>query len=612
MNSEIDISPKKTDNTLKEQALSIKEQVLKRISFESKNQEAVSGRLSPRNHQAASVGGGGEQTCPLNVEWLSMHPQLPLLILGYSPQLIQASLRTAGFDVCSEIIENLGGEQLLSVLDIDIWKSHQGELMLSSQNIGDWLRAWMEIEPSFAAQKILDFEESFLVYFLNTLIDIKPIGIEYSRLDIDNVPEIDWILTHDKRFNYRIKQEVKNELEDLIYALVEAMYAENFQFTTRVFAYVTMLDKTESFEEATHLRESRLSRIGFVPRFEALDSLTHVGVEAAIKDFQNLRRKKSIENNRKNVGLLKPNTDYLYEEIFDEVVKKLSQMPASESAKQIKLVASEKHLAALVGTVSFTDELLAEDDEVIVDVAEDFCASIASILPIGLKSNSEFFSSWEHSGLFNQYEHKDQIIRLCNLISSCLSPGDFTDVYGHQKFCMEYVKGCVSIGVNILNTQLNMSNEEIRNVYLSQIFQIGWQRIQDARRTVLYKLVSTCKENSLINDFLLNQKVNIPSVKELESLMKSQFIGTLRKRLSDLQLVFTEISPFWDSLVGFLPQRTQFVGVSEPEQFKNSFQKYNVLVSPFQNLQQIEECENFAGRFDVLLAGVFAPSAAQN
>jgi hypothetical protein len=386
-------------------------------------------------------------------EWLLAQPDLPYLMQVLPAQRIVSLIDELGLEDSAEIVEWVRGEQLIRVMDLELWSAAQnglGVLDVSVQRFVQWIRVWNEIAPEFAAERFLELEEETIVVLCRQLFDIVPVGLENGQQDDDR-----FFRSDDGKFHLRVK-DADPDTEDLLMGFVRSLFGVDLHLASRVFAYAAMLVEAESREDAERWRRGRLADAGFVSSAEAvvLTRPARQGLSRwtpeALSGAARAEAQVQFSEAGDDLGLTS--------ELRDRVLAVFRTLPEGQRAQQIMGLVSAQTLQAHFGDGEPQPQILLGDDEVVL-AAADRAVYLAQHKILALSQSSLSLSSARQDvqlpfdgvmrALYDTdqqaYQHyQGRMARMGNAVASLL-PRPASREY--QRRALEIVRNLVNLGL---------------------------------------------------------------------------------------------------------------------------------------------------------------------
>ena len=198
----------------------------------------------------------------LDINQILKIPNIKDFIASLPPQLIYHSIKLQGLSDSLEILPYLTKEQLIRILDYDVWYKD----MLVPHRAFEWLRCfkYLGIHGIFTRYKALD--EEYQIALLQKYIEI------YSNEELEKLPENIKdeikILPCNTLF-YRIKTDNK-DIQSFIEELIESGLATDIAYTYNLLLTAAMSPPHEAELLISQFRRARLEEDGFVTYEESL------------------------------------------------------------------------------------------------------------------------------------------------------------------------------------------------------------------------------------------------------------------------------------------------------------------------------------------------------
>lgn len=446
----------------------------------------------------------------LDIDWLVAQPLLPFLVEVVPASVLYRSLMAHGLEDSLEVLEWLQGEQLQRVLDFDIW-SESSALQsedISASRVVEWFRAWLEIGPEFAAERLFELDEETIVCAVTSLFEILPEGLGGTADEMSD----DYVLTPDRKFHVKMRIQGEEEFE-IAQQVVRALYGRDVRLASRVFAYSAMLVRQESLEDALRWRRGRLADQGFVDVQEARASLRLRSENAlcdAIRAHVKREQAKVLDEEQRKLKFAKTEVAFMADiepEMFDAVATRFRAMEPELGYRYISNLLEKGEIRRIVGSSAEDAESIMADDDIVKEATERAILQSRAMLSrvYGMSSARseqkrllveraiEVFPEATEGDLLDL---KSRMARVSNTLSAALAPSDFLsgDVF-HR--ALGIARGAINVGLEKVvqapaeyGVELDPTEfEEVRAAWVlksvgpEHLFQLGWQSI--ARLPVL-------------------------------------------------------------------------------------------------------------------------------
>jgi len=575
----------------------------------------------------------------VDMNWLVAQPLLPVLVQVIPAHTLYRSLLAHGLGDSVEILEWVRGEQLAKVLDFDLWteSAEHGVPDIQPHRVLEWMQAWMEISPEFAATRLMEIEEEALVSIITSLFEILPEGIAATAENITD----DYFPTPDRKFHLKLRVTGEEPFE-IVAQVVQAMYAKNVRLASQVFAYSAMLVRQESLEDALRWRRSRLSDQGFVDSDEARTMLRPRPAATLHEDIRvHVRRMRSaaITEEERRKKFAKTHVVFMADiepEIFDATVDLFRNIDPEEGYRYVTALIPESEIRLLTGTSSPSADRAMEDDDLLEELTERailasralISRSFASNLPTddevaagmrtargesdGHARNRTSETLLVERGIAALAEEqqdtildlKSRIARVSNTLAAAVSPGDFLTGETFDR-ALGVTRGCINVGLELALAspkQFGLDEEvgfdEVRaGVALTQVgpeflFQLGWQRLLVASSAVASALADLERTHPERFGFLDTERtVTLDDGKELrlslENLLDAGRLIDVRKWVDGVEEALPAPA-FW--VVSALLNRVPLF----PEAFETSHRT----LRPFAHLSEFVVVEKFLAQLE--------------
>ncbi len=393
----------------------------------------------------------------LSVEWLTLQPDLPVLAQVLPAQKLAALLQAEGLAESVELVEWVRGEQLVAVMDHDLWSttvSEEGTQSVSLDRFFDWVRVWNEISPEFAAERFLELEEEVMVLLMNELVDIVPVDLENGRTDDDDR----FFETLDKKYFLRSKRNDPGA-EELCLQFVRSLYGVNLSLAGRVLAYSAMLVRAECQEDAMRWRGGRLADEGFIERSEAIDMLRPKGLQRWNSEL----RQKYAEAESQVCYPSQTTDPGVLSDAQLRVMKLWNSLPEEQRLVELRGLMRAEEMEQIVGVANPPDHLLESDQE-LQSQASDRAVSQAlkkvralalrgmgSVSPSSAGQSAllldDVLASISAANETMALQLRERLARLANAVASLLQNPTSSD---SQKRALELLRGTVNLGLEYL------------------------------------------------------------------------------------------------------------------------------------------------------------------
>ncbi|HTJ84702.1 MAG TPA: DUF6178 family protein [Polyangiaceae bacterium] len=214
-------------------------------------------------------------------------PGLALAVRALTPRALGAVVRHLGLEDAGEIVALASAEQLVHLLDEDVWKSvgTGADETLDADRFATWLEVLLEAGDEALADKLVDLPEDLLTHALALqvlVLDMDALGREIAELDESDADEVEKALDsglYQELEGYRIvsKQHdgwdaviavllaLDKNHHDFLVRLLDRLVAASETFVEEHGGLVEALSEAERVEEdAAADREERRAREGYV------------------------------------------------------------------------------------------------------------------------------------------------------------------------------------------------------------------------------------------------------------------------------------------------------------------------------------------------------------
>lgn len=523
----------------------------------------------------------------LDVNWLVAQPTLPYIVQLVPTQVLYRSLQAQGFEDSLEVLEHVRGETLVRLLDYELWTAREAQSNfltpdedLSADRFLQWIKLWNEISPEFAAERVIELEESVIVGCLTALCEIVPVGLNRQQEELGD----DYWMTPDNKFGLKIKTTGESDFE-ILHAFVHSLYSKDVRVAQQILAYSAMMIREEALEEARRWRQGRLEDQGFLSSDEARSLLAyrnkkqiHEMVQAASSSHQRVERsdlEESVE--RTEFAVVDPGA---WEESLNRVREFARGLQEDELRQEMESVLGPDEIRRLVGNSQPATEILVNDEEAVEAYVEKIVADTHVLLAQLEAHNSKLLKIRENESqrlLFDRVmaqlsefdsavavSWKSRLARTTNIVAVAMGVAKESAELGRVLLA---VRGCLNIGLQKLSrdpsafgftfasrkgataAQSSLDDEQaalsvLKTVGPEVLFQVGWQSLQELAREGLQSVLQHLKGSEQKEKFISEYEVHlsdgellrIPVMKLLE---QGRFLE-VRKWLSALDGLFVE------------------------------------------------------------------------
>jgi hypothetical protein len=421
-----------------------------------------------------------------------------------------------GLEDSLEVVEWLRGEQLQRVLDFDIWSesSALGSEDVSASRVVEWFRAWLEVGPEFAAERLFELDEETIVCAVTSLFEIQPEGMGGTA---DEMPD-DYVLTPDRKFHVKMRIEGEEEFE-IVQQVLRALYGRDVRLASRVFAYSAMLVRQETLEDALRWRRGRLADQGFVDVQEARASL-RLRAEGSLRDAVRAHVKreqaKVLDAEERKLKFAKTEVAFMADiepEVFDAVAARFRAMDPADGFRYVATLLEAGEIRRIVGSSAEDAESIMDDDDIVKEVTERAILQARALMSrvYGLAAQAKAKNAtnpsntakpdtsmlveravavFEDATEGDLLDLKSRMVRVSNALAAALAPSDFlTGESFHRS--LGIARGAMNLGLEKVlaapgDYALDVDPsefEEVRAAWALKsvgpefLFQLGWQSI---------------------------------------------------------------------------------------------------------------------------------------
>jgi hypothetical protein len=559
----------------------------------------------------------------IDFNWLLAQPTLPFLLQAIPAPTLYQSLMHHGLEDSVEIVEWLRGKQLLQVLDLDIWESASGNHIedIAAPRFCQWLRVWLEIGKDFAAERVLDLEEEVLTLLFSRLLEIEPEDLERVTEDHRD----DYWRTMDGMFLLKCK-DPDPEVYEMVYQLIDALYAKNSRLAHAILAHSAMLIRQENLQEALRWRNGRLADHGFVSRDEARDFLRPVDLQkvlASIKQALILEEKRKAAHEK--LQKMAPSHFQGEEadpEVFESVILTLSEMDREVAHRLVEGVLGMDELRLLTESASPLEEQVLDDEEVMTGAAEKIVVQVQKLLAFvevgALRNKSACTTLVEKAfGLIAQKDiHtaaqlKARVARVSNSFLAAVSLSYENDAMVRS---LDVVRGALNVGLEWLlanpetlwTVPPSSSDEECAALIVEKVgpefvFKLGWSLINAESKQIATTLCNLAKldgqtyslwSQTRLVEFDDGAKLQL----DLEQLLKLGRFVEIRGWLRNIRTQIPEaVSHVLEALLNRVPYFPEILAEDDVQG------RGSVTLRPFRNLDDLRRVQGFREQLSNLL-----------
>lgn len=582
-------------------------------------------------------------TAGIDIDWLIAQPQLPYLVQVLPTHLLYRSIMNHGVEDSLEVLEWVRGSALVKLMDYDLWTTAQGrqELMTaeeapSGERFLQWIRWWNEINPEFAAQRVMELDEGLIIGCMTAASEIIPVGLNRNQEELSD----EYWITPDQRFGIKMKTSEESDFE-VYHQFIHALYKQDIRLAQAVLAHSAMLIREESIEEARRWRNGRLEDQGFLSPDEArhllnpksnkqLAEILRIAAQTEPKRYSTVDTSRASEDENNIAGLASSD---LHESLYEYVQTRDKE----ELAQEIEQTLGTSEIVRLVGTSAPQSDILLQDDDVLDAFVEKIAGQTQRLLlnleaqkARALKSRLQTSDSklifeealaWiSEDSLSRVMDYKTRIARTANAVAASLGVANESNELARV---LAAVRGCLNIGlerllkdsgallpVNLVGTD----SAEKTNLPVAQaaalltqvgpeaVFQVGWQTLQELSSDALQQLVYIVDNNEQLrvkvgSDYMVQlsdgEAVNL-SVLQLQA--RGRYVE-VRKWLRRVESIFEPaVQLILDSTLNRLPV---FPIVLLEE---NVVSRASTAVKPYEELKEVEITRVFLSRLTHLLS----------
>lgn len=531
----------------------------------------------------------------LDFNWLISQPLLPFLVNHIPPQTLYLSLMEHGLEDSVEVIEWLRGGQLAKVLDFDLWDERaNGDADVNPARALDWVRAWFEVGPQFAADRFCELEEETIVLVCSRFLDIRPEGV--AQLPEGESADDYWT-TMDGRFHLKVT-DANPESFELVHALVDALYRKDVKLAQSILAHSAMLIRDETLEDGKRWRRARLADAGFVEKDEAISMLTSQGVDQLLK-----LAPLAVEVEKK-----RGSTSIEFENESDELDRaRLLELEDDQRYSTVQSVLGAEKILSLCG-FSPKAEDVAEDEavlEVAVETIGRQCEHLLSIWqtqPLRIKGEGRLSIESGLAYIAQEDEEKAASLksRIARIANSFLAATQQTLDSDGLARALTLARGAMNIGLQLcdrnrevltLNSLAKVDTERhaqiIEAIGPEYLFKLGWAKISEVSHTVAQRFEELALQFPQSLAFL-SKPLNIrfddgtSCLLHLSSLVKRGRFTEVRTWLSESESLFpTEIFFVVSSLLNRVPFYPEVLNSSDNHRASQARK-------PFEDIEEVE------------------------
>lgn len=544
----------------------------------------------------------------VDMNWLAAQPLLPYLVNHIPAPLLYQSLVAHGLEDSIEVIEHLRGEQLVKVLDFDVWNkdaSESGTVEFEPKRFLDWVRAWFEIDPDFAAERFLELDEEIIILAMQGLLKIYPEGL--SRPPAEEKADEYWTTT-DGRFHLKVIDDAPESFE-LVHALVDALYRKDVKLAQSVLSHSAMLVHAETLEDGLKWRDGRLSDAGFVSKEEAADFLKPLPKENIEAQVRNAVQ---MEGKRTETVLSDSAFETEYATEIEMHIRVLEKLPEDELQRTVVHSIGEERLLLWGNGRALSPVEIAEDEDVLQETAEaiaEQCTQLLSAVNVAplKRAHSKLSLSIELALAFIAEEDieeaaslKARVARVANTFLAATANG--FDADGSLR-AIAVVRGAMNVGLDVIvkNGWLEIfesgSNEEgyahaLRAVGPEFLFKLGWSEIarlpiETAHTLEELGLAAPTRYGSLAKKFEIRFDDGASLSMTLSQLIsKGRFVEARNVLFENEEKLSPALYSVLNSLLNRVPLFHE--ALSSQDKFRTGTQR-----KTFETLQEVETALNF-------------------
>lgn len=459
----------------------------------------------------------------IDLDWLESQPLLPFLVAASDPVSLWHALSERGLQDTLEVVEWIRGRQLLRVLDLDLWNKDAGTGVsdVSAERFLEWVGAWREIGPGFAAARFAELEEETITLIVSKLVNALPLFPEEAEVMLETRvreagidPENYWT-TPDKRFIIAVRPGLEDAF-DRIKSFIDELYAENLRYAGHVLAYSCALLRNETLEEAERVRAGRLADAGFVPEEEARERLARTQSPDTAREIARRLEDEDLPSAPSATAakaIPSVGDEVLDEDVEDAIVGLLQSMPPEDIARYAETVLGNERLSELLSGVPelFPPQYLAEDEDILRNLIAQSGTKARRLLSHveaqGLRSLPAGRVAIERALSYLANEEPDSmgplkasIFRLGNVLAA-LRPRSLALATARES--AEVVRGLLNIGLEAVSDGSDAQLPEgialgsdahlarvVRKVGPELLFRRGWEDLAALRRRVAERITS--------------------------------------------------------------------------------------------------------------------------
>ena len=458
----------------------------------------------------------------LDMDWLIAQPLLPYLVQVTPAPVLYSSLMAHGLEDSLEVVEWIRGEQLVRLLDFDLWTAQPGLDVedISTDKAMTWFRLWLEIGPEFAADRVFDLEEETLVSLFSKIFDIQPIGLSDKREEYGD----EYWVTPEGRFALK-PNDPDPETFEILHQLMRALYGKDVRLASSLIGHATMLIRQESLEEALRWRAARLADVGFVTPEEARHALVPRPLSLVREEVRNaIEKEKAVAKAlNKSTSLLSESTlarmgnQEIDPELLAGVIHTLQQFDPDEGYQEIVKYLGQSEVILLAGSSQPMPELVMEDADIVNEAAEKIVAechrvlAFVQALPFRQKKNVELvieeaFAQIAEDDVEKASLLKARVARISNTVLAAVQGGFENDALARV---LTVTRGCLNIGLemSLLDSEslgiaaarspirAEMAAEIVLQVGPEFLFQLGWQTLMGLEKSMAEALATLVDSN---------------------------------------------------------------------------------------------------------------------
>lgn len=582
-------------------------------------------------------------TAGIDIDWLIAQPQLPYLVQVLPTHLLYRSIMNHGVEDSLEVLEWVRGSALVKLMDYDLWTTAQGrqELMTaeeapSGERFLQWIRWWNEINPEFAAQRVMELDEGLIIGCMTAASEIIPVGLNRNQEELSD----EYWITPDQRFGIKMKTSEESDFE-VYHQFIHALYKQDIRLAQAVLAHSAMLIREESIEEARRWRNGRLEDQGFLSPDEArhllnpksnkqLAEILRIAAQTEPKRYSTVDTSRASEDENNISGLASSD---LHESLYEYVQTRDKE----ELAQEIEQTLGTSEIVRLVGTSAPQSDILLQDDDVLDAFVEKIAGQTQRLLlnleaqkARALKSRLQTSDSklifeealaWiSEESLSRVMDYKTRIARSANAVAASLGVANESNELARV---LAAVRGCLNIGLerllkdsgtllpaNLVGTdsaeKLNLPVAHaaalLTQVGPEAVFQVGWQTLQELSSDALQQLVYIVDSNEQLRDQVASdymvqlsdgEAVKL-SVLQLQS--RGRYVE-VRKWLRKVESIF---EPAVQLILDSTLNRLSVFPIVLLEE--NVVSRASTAVKPYEELKEVEITRVFLSRLTHLLS----------